>query len=578
MSAQDNAAALVRKWEGCRLKAYPDPASGGDPWTIGFGATGPGIRRGVVWTQQQADVYTIVVRPYSPEGEAGVAVSKTYATIGADVPPVLVDLFDVQQRSGGVRLYTWGWLQDTIQSADFAGVEIRYVAGTVAAPVWEDMTPVGDSGFHTAAFEAVVPEAGEWTFACRSRNTSGELSAGMRIEHRTLAKNLGQTLDEITAEQAAQQAKIDAAEEAALKAALEAGKALALMGTEYSLEAAYPVDTVVYKDGRMYRAKQPVPVDTPPPNAAFWDDVGTITQAQSGTTSAISQLRVDLDEQGQQFAAAIDQVNSGLASATTTIQAIGGGGNLCPNSFFALDTAGWATGGAPVPFTWERNYLGVSPPGHGIARAHGVAQPNMVLQGYAGPVIGIDPEKWYMASASVGASGTVNAAVLLLFYDAAGAELAGSSVSPRTTKLITALAKWGSLSNYERLNAPATKPPAGAASARILVRPYGTGNASSSVGFTRAMLEECRQDQTAPTAWSASGTEMSASQTLTLDVGGNISGMQSMNDGKRSSFSILANVFRVITGGAAGGMEWQANYIRIYGNGYQLVMGTGFGS
>ncbi len=55
MSAYDIAAALVRKWEDCHLKAYPDPASGGDPWTIGFGATGPGIRRGVVWTQQQAE-------------------------------------------------------------------------------------------------------------------------------------------------------------------------------------------------------------------------------------------------------------------------------------------------------------------------------------------------------------------------------------------------------------------------------------------------------------------------------------------------------------------------------------------
>lgn len=49
------AAALVRKWEGCRLKAYPDPATGGEPYTIGFGATGPGIARGTVWTQQQAD-------------------------------------------------------------------------------------------------------------------------------------------------------------------------------------------------------------------------------------------------------------------------------------------------------------------------------------------------------------------------------------------------------------------------------------------------------------------------------------------------------------------------------------------
>lgn len=55
MSAIAIAAALARKWEGCRLTAYPDPATGGDPWTIGYGATGPGIRKGVAWTQQQAD-------------------------------------------------------------------------------------------------------------------------------------------------------------------------------------------------------------------------------------------------------------------------------------------------------------------------------------------------------------------------------------------------------------------------------------------------------------------------------------------------------------------------------------------
>lgn len=37
---------------GC--KAYPDPGSGGDPWTIGYGSTGADIRPGTVWTQQQA--------------------------------------------------------------------------------------------------------------------------------------------------------------------------------------------------------------------------------------------------------------------------------------------------------------------------------------------------------------------------------------------------------------------------------------------------------------------------------------------------------------------------------------------
>lgn len=34
--------------------AYPDPASGGDPWTIGYGSTGKGIVKGTVWTQEQA--------------------------------------------------------------------------------------------------------------------------------------------------------------------------------------------------------------------------------------------------------------------------------------------------------------------------------------------------------------------------------------------------------------------------------------------------------------------------------------------------------------------------------------------
>lgn len=46
---------LVKEHEGCCLKAYPDPATNGDPWTIGYGATGKGIKPGVEWTQAQAD-------------------------------------------------------------------------------------------------------------------------------------------------------------------------------------------------------------------------------------------------------------------------------------------------------------------------------------------------------------------------------------------------------------------------------------------------------------------------------------------------------------------------------------------
>lgn len=53
---------LIQQFEGCAKKrpdgtfeAYPDPGTGGDPWTIGWGSTGPNIKRGTVWTQQQCD-------------------------------------------------------------------------------------------------------------------------------------------------------------------------------------------------------------------------------------------------------------------------------------------------------------------------------------------------------------------------------------------------------------------------------------------------------------------------------------------------------------------------------------------
>jgi lysozyme len=55
MKTSNKGIALIQSFEGCRLQAYPDPGTGGDPWTIGWGATGPNIKKGTVWTQEQAD-------------------------------------------------------------------------------------------------------------------------------------------------------------------------------------------------------------------------------------------------------------------------------------------------------------------------------------------------------------------------------------------------------------------------------------------------------------------------------------------------------------------------------------------
>lgn len=46
---------LLKQFEGCVLHAYPDPGTGGDPWTIGYGHTGPEVKPGLVITQAQAD-------------------------------------------------------------------------------------------------------------------------------------------------------------------------------------------------------------------------------------------------------------------------------------------------------------------------------------------------------------------------------------------------------------------------------------------------------------------------------------------------------------------------------------------
>lgn len=50
--------ALVKRFEGCKLQAYPDPGSGGDPWTIGWGTTRMGgrpVRKGDRIMQARAD-------------------------------------------------------------------------------------------------------------------------------------------------------------------------------------------------------------------------------------------------------------------------------------------------------------------------------------------------------------------------------------------------------------------------------------------------------------------------------------------------------------------------------------------
>jgi GH24 family phage-related lysozyme (muramidase) len=61
-AVSDAGITLVKRFEGCArrrsdglVEAYPDPGTRGAPWTIGWGATGPGIGPGTTWTPGQCD-------------------------------------------------------------------------------------------------------------------------------------------------------------------------------------------------------------------------------------------------------------------------------------------------------------------------------------------------------------------------------------------------------------------------------------------------------------------------------------------------------------------------------------------
>lgn len=117
-SAIKAALKLIMEFEGCELRAYPDPGTGGDPITIGWGATGPDIRLGLVWTQRQADtrlsadvskfasgVRALVTRP-TTAGQLGAMISLAYNIgLAAFKKSTLLRLFNAGDVAGARKQF-----------------------------------------------------------------------------------------------------------------------------------------------------------------------------------------------------------------------------------------------------------------------------------------------------------------------------------------------------------------------------------------------------------------------------------------------------------------------------------------
>lgn len=269
------------------------------------------------WRIPRAGTYTINVRPFGPEGQMGVGGSLIFTTIGADAPPVNYDLFDVEEISGGIRRYTWGFWNDTIQSANLAGAEIRYAQAPeqgAPMPAWDAMTPVGDSGYHTGAFDSPIrprasgrchPRAQHQRHAVGGgqvhhqdagqepgRAAAGD-AAGDRPDHRGDPQGFLEAVarDQELADKLQQQAR----DLANLQALVEAPE---------WVDQAWPSGSIVKHDGGLYVAKQDVPVGTAITDTAYWSSIGqyaSLAEAVGAIGVAMQQVTTDVQQIEQEL-------------------------------------------------------------------------------------------------------------------------------------------------------------------------------------------------------------------------------------------------------------------------------------
>ena len=448
-----------------------------------------------------AGSYTILVRPYDEDGNAGVPGTIIYVTASADQPPVLVDSFSVDELDGGVRRYSWGFNEDTIQSANFAGVEIRYVSGTATAPDWANMIELGGDGFHSAAFESTLPSAGTWTFAIRSRNTNGTLSTNYLLLTKTLAASIGENVEHSVAEIVAQQQAIDNEIQRAIAAELQLATDFTsqldivnatlsdLLNTPaYDANTSYAAGALVSYEGKLYRAERNMeaPAPVPSDDGTNWALIGNY----SSLVDAVQALSIQIED----VRTSVSDIDGEVSALTTRTDGI---------------------------------YSILYPPMAGSDSDHA---------GEGTSFAGV----WSVQSAS-----TANDIALAQRTDMVAAQV------DNNTALISSVQKAqveGDAALASRLDTVAVE----------------VGNNKVSI----ADLTEASVDIDG---------RLRAVNTVALNVNGYVSGTVSENNGVTASFSVMADIFRVVSGAEATGMEWQANYLRTYGTGFQFIIGTGFG-
>lgn len=111
----------------------------------------------------------------------------------------------------------------------------------------------------------------------------------------------------------------------------------------YRKDKAYSVgQSALGSDGKLYQALKAVPLNTPPPNATYWTDVGQAVVTANGMAARVSKVETDVSTLDGKMTAQASQI-SGLQSSLTTTN-----GNVSAAQQAAQDAATLAGGKGKV--------------------------------------------------------------------------------------------------------------------------------------------------------------------------------------------------------------------------------------
>ncbi|WP_317629773.1 TipJ family phage tail tip protein [Pseudomonas alabamensis] len=87
----------------------------------------------------------------------------------------------------------------------------------------------------------------------------------------------------------------------------------------YRKDKAYSINqSALGSDGKLYQAVKAVPLNTPPPNATYWTDVGQAVVTAAGTAASVTKLQTDVTTLGDKVTATSGKVDGFQASLNTT--------------------------------------------------------------------------------------------------------------------------------------------------------------------------------------------------------------------------------------------------------------------